>query len=132
MAVGVWYVVVVSVILRQRCCVDNLLWSQTLLKQYIYHPPMSEVSSNPPPIVVECVLLFLFDRIFQLESSLKPLWLNNVHCISSSKRNLALCSRDNLVGFADCSLRNIAAVDCGSSKFFVVYFNVLVCQQDHE
>ena len=51
--------------------------------------------------------------ILNAESNLRPIWLTQLACIASHDQ-LYQCVQDtNIIGYADCSGSNIAAVDCG-------------------
>ena len=52
--------------------------------------------------------------ILDSESNLKPIWLTQVMCTSSDD-TLSRCVQldTNIIGYANCSGSNIAAVDCG-------------------
>ena len=54
-----------------------------------------------------------FSDLLEIESNVKPIWLNDLSC-SSSDRSLPACvDEDNVIGFVQCRFDNIAGVDCG-------------------
>ena len=64
-----------------------------------------------------------FSPILRSESNVKPIWLTQVAC-TSSDLTLFHCTRGtNIIGYANCSAANIAAVDCG--KFCMI---IILCQ----
>ena len=71
------------------------------------------------------LILFVPFRTLRLESSLKPLWLNNINCFSSSINDITLCQRDPVVGFADCRSDDIIAIECGKLVCVYMYADLI-------
>ena len=99
----------------------NLPSLQACMHWYVYSMLIIFFSLSDPSLYVR--VHPTFSPILRSESNVKPIWLTQVAC-TSSDLTLFHCTRGtNIIGYANCSAANIAAVDCG--RFCMI---IILCQ----